>query len=294
MLVCAFLPVIFLMTLNCKKESDGSRKTSATSAPSTTVRSGRGSPTRPLIGLTSVYQKPDRGGRATIRVNFDYVQSVVEAGGVPVILPVNGDRSTLKRYVGLLDGLVLVGGRDIPPSAYGEKPLPQVRSMPATRYEFERELISLWLDSDKPLLGICLGAQFANVVVGGTLIQDIPTQVGAKVVHRSRDIWTRHVIVIEPDSRLRKILDAERVVVNSGHHQAVKDPGKGLKVVARSLDGVIEALEATDERFCLLVQWHPERMSDPEHRKAIFGAMIKACKNSNRLATPSGLRQAPP
>lgn len=255
--------VVLLLMVGCKDKSDKGRATST--APSA----------RPLIGLTSVYQEQ---GRGTVRVNYDYVRSVVEAGGVPVVLPVNGDESTLKRYVAMLDGLVLVGGRDVPPSAYGEKPVPQTKTMPVERYEFESKLISRWLQSGKPLLGVCLGAQFVNVVAGGTLIQDIPTQVGTKVVHRSRNIWTRHVIIIEPDSRLRKILAAERVIVNSGHHQAAKDPGKGLKVVARSLDGIIEALEMTGERFCLLVQWHPERMKDAAHRKAIFGAMIDACK----------------
>ncbi len=271
-----FLPVVLFLTIGCEDKSDRKRASASAPAPRA-VRSGDGGP---LIGLTSVYRRRSGRGNALIRVNLDYVESVIEAGGVPVVLPVNGDERTAERYVRLLDGLVLVGGADIPPAAYGQKPIPQTKTMPAERYEFESELISRWLESQKPLLGVCLGAQFVNVVAGGTLIQDIPTQVGTKVIHRGRG--TEHVIIVEPRSRLGKILGAERVIVNSSHHQAVKDVGRGLKVVARSEDGIIEALEMGGGRFCLLVQWHPERMSDADHRKALFGAMINACKSSNR------------
>jgi putative glutamine amidotransferase len=270
-LAWVFPLVVLLLMVGCKDKSNKGRPTST--APSVANRPERGGSDRPIIGLTSVYREQ---GRGTVRVNSDYIQSVVEAGGVPVVLPVNGDEGTLKQYVAMLDGLVLVGGRDVPPSAYGEKPVPQTKIMPAERYEFESELILRWLKTDKPLLGVCLGTQFVNVVTGGTLIQDISTQIDTKVIHRGRG--AEHVIIVEPRSRLRKILGAERVVVNSSHHQAVGDVGRGLKVVARSEDGIIEALEMSGGRFCLLVQWHPERMKDADHRKAIFGALINTCK----------------
>jgi len=258
---------VLLLMVGCKDKSDKGRPTSTVSSA------------RPLIGLTSVYRTGRGQSKAYVRIGLDYVNSVIEGGGAPVILPVIRNEAALERYIQSLDGLVVIGGADVPPSAYGQEPVPQTKTMPVERYEFESKLISQWLKTDKPLLGVCLGAQFVNVVAGGTLIQDIPTQVGTKVIHRGRG--AEHIIIVEPRSRLRKILGAERVIVNSSHHQAIGDVGRGLKVVARSEDGIIEALEMSGGRFCLLVQWHPERMKDADHRKALFGAMIRACKKSN-------------
>jgi len=172
-----------------------------------------------------------------------------------------------------------VGGADIPPSAYGQQPHETVKVLPTQRYNFERRLISLWLASGKPLLGVCLGMQFTNVVAGGSLIQDIPSQVGTKVVHRGNNVY--HWVEIEQDSFLAKILGTGRVYVYSNHHQAVKDVGKGLKIVARSDDGVVEALERVDAKFGLFVQWHPELTDDADHQNAIYGALVRACAARN-------------
>jgi putative glutamine amidotransferase len=171
-----------------------------------------------------------------------------------------------------LDGLVLVGGDDIPPSAYGQKAHETVKIMSTQRYNFDKSLISLWWARGKPLLGICLGMQFTNVVAGGSLVQDIPSQVGTTVKHRGY-----HNVTIDPKSSLAKILGAEHAYVYSNHHQAVKDLGKNLKIIARSEDGVAEAMERTDGKFGLFVQWHPEVSDNPDHRKAIYGALVRAC-----------------
>ena len=233
---------------------------------------------RPLIGITSVYKvDEDNGATASTSVDFTYIQAVADNGGVPVVLPTVEGEEILRRYVEELDGLVLIGGADIPPSAYGQKPHKTVKVMPNRRYNFERRLISLWLDSGKPVLGVCLGMQFTNVVLGGTMIQDIPSQVGTKVVHRGDDVY--HWVRIEPTSRLAKILGTDRAYVYSNHHQAVKDVGRKLRVTARSDDGVVEALERTDGGFGLFVQWHPESMTaDTTHRDAIYSHLIQMCK----------------
>ncbi len=236
-------------------------------------------PSRPLIGITSVYKVDKENGWPSTSVSFAFVKAVAENGGVPVVLPTISGEEILRRYVEELDGLVLVGGADIPPSAYGQKPHETVKVLPSQRYNFESKLISLWLSSDKPLLGVCLGMQFTNVVSGGTLIQDIPSQVGTEVVHRGDKAY--HWVKIEQDSFLAKILGTNRAFVYSNHHQAVKDVGKGLRIVARSDDGVIEALERIDGEFGLFVQWHPEGMDDAEHRNAIYGALIRACAARN-------------
>jgi len=232
--------------------------------------------TRPLIGITSVYKLYDDGASAATVVDFTYVKAVEENGGTPLVLPTVTGELPLSDYVDILDGLVLVGGADIPPSAYGQLPHETVVKMPNQRYKFENRLISRWLHSGKPVLGVCLGMQFTNVVSGGTMIQDIPSQVGKKVIHRGNRAY--HYVNIEPGSILAKILDTDRPFVYSSHHQAVKDLGSSLKVIARSDDGVIEALERTDGNFGLFVQWHPEAMTDdPAHRDAIYGAFINAC-----------------
>jgi len=223
-----------------------------------------------------VYRPPKKGSsQAYVLVNYRYVQAVARAGGVPVVLPALSDRACLERYVKVLDGLVLVGGGDIPPAAYGEKPDETVRVMPRERFLFERSLIPLWWKSRKPLLGICLGAQFTNVVLGGTLIQDIPKEVGTKVAHRAGKRGTWHEIRIEAGSLLARILGRRVVKVYSHHHQAVERVGRGLRVIARSADGVVEAMERVDGGFGLFLQFHPEQMKDPV-RKEIFSSLVRA------------------
>lgn len=229
-------------------------------------------PSRPLIGITSVYKPPKDNFAASTLVDFAYVKAIAENDGAPLVLPTIDNDEILDRYLEDLDGLLLVGGADIPPSAYGREPHQTVRVMTSQRYDFERKLISRWLATGKPLLGVCLGMQFTNVVSGGTLIQDIPSQVGTKVNHRAY-----HRVNIQPGSILAQLLEAEHARVYSNHHQAVRDLGKNLKVIARSEDGVIEALQRTDGPFGLFVQWHPEKGNDMEQRDAVYGSFIWAC-----------------
>jgi putative glutamine amidotransferase len=229
---------------------------------------------RPLIGITSVYQVDKDNGSVKTVVGFEYVKAVAENGGVPVILPTITNDEILQRYIDELDGLVVVGGDDIPPDAYGQQPHETVKVMPKQRYDFERQLIPAWLSGGKPILGVCLGMQFTNVVSGGTLIQDIPSQVGTEVDHRKK----YHHVRIEPGSSLANFLDNQEAMVYSNHHQAVDRLGRNLKVIARADDGVIEAAERIEGGFGLFVQWHPESMKDIEHRNAIYGALVRAAQ----------------
>jgi putative glutamine amidotransferase len=206
-----------------------------------------------------------------------YVEAVRAAGAVPVILPPLNDDDALAGYLQRLDGLVLVGGRDIPPEAYGEEATPTIRRMPSPRWEFESELLRQWLATDKPVLGICLGSQFANVVQGGTLIQDIPTEVGDEVVHET-PAGVHHRVRIDPASKLYAILGESEVDVWARHHQAVDTLGEGLSVAARSEDGLVEATEMQSKPFAVFVQWHPERMEGTEHQEKIFRALVEAAE----------------
>ncbi len=231
---------------------------------------------KPLIGITSVYSED----RKTTEVNVAYVDAVLNSGGIPVILPAVDSEEAIGRYIDELDGLVLVGGRDIPPSMYGQKPHETVRLIPERRLRFDAELIARWMASGKPILGVCLGMQFTNVVMGGTLIQDIPSQVGTDVTHHK----AYHQVTIDPTSKLAEILGDESALVYSYHHQAVDRIATGLKPVAHAHDGVVEALERTDAGQGLFIQWHPEAMADkyPEHTKAIYGYLVSLCLDTHK------------
>ncbi len=235
---------------------------------------------RPLIGITSVFQASESDSVGRVYTNMSYVNAVLESGGTPVVLPPVRSERAIVEYVKSLDGLVLVGGMDIPPQVYGEKAHPTVDSLTAKRFWFESRLISAWLDCDKPVLGICLGCQFTNVMSGGTLIQDLPSEIGEEVVHRQPS-GAEHEVRLEKGSRLFSIVGDEKLVVNSYHHQAVDDVGVNLKIIAFAPDGVIEALEIPSHRFGILVQWHPERMPF-EHRSKIFSAFVQASSSQKK------------
>lgn len=162
-------------------------------------------------------------------------------------------------------GIVLTGGSDVDPSLYGEQPHTATYGVDPKRDAFEGKILDFVLDADIPMLGICRGMQFANIHLGGTLIQDLPSA-GLSGHNQNGESQRGHLIVVEPDSRLAEISLATQGSVNSYHHQSTAKPGRGLRVVARSPDGVPEAMEferPESRSFFLLVQWHPERMSQP-------------------------------
>jgi putative glutamine amidotransferase len=215
----------------------------------------------PLIGIASL-------------TSDTYVRAIRESGGIPIVLPnTDGSVEKVDEYLDLLDGLLLPGGADIPPSEYGEEPHETVKLLDDDRFLFEKAMSTSWIEqTDKPLLGICLGSQWVNVASGGSLVQDIPSEFG--VSHRDRD----HTITLEADSRLSEILGATEIEVNSSHHQAVKALGKNLRIVARCPDGVVEATEGTDpDRFLIGVQWHPEKMMpESEQQSKLLKAFVEA------------------
>lgn len=233
---------------------------------------------KPLIGITTAYDEE----RNVNEVRLSYVEAVLGNGGIPLLLPTIDSAEAVDRYVRELDGLVLIGGRDIPPSMYGQTPHETTEVLPERRTRFDSMLIARWMASGKPVLGICLGMQFANVVMGGSMIQDIPSLVGTDVDHKK----VYHRVTIAPDSTLAELLGAETAMVYSSHHQAVDRIGEGLRPVARADDGVVEALERTDGGPGLFVQWHPEAMmeKDPNHHNAIFGYLTQLAR------TPSAKR----
>ena len=220
---------------------------------------------RPLIGISC------GGDEAKASLKTTYIDAVRLAGGVPVLIPILRDSATVAGLVSRLDGVILSGGEDIDPRYYGEEPLPGLGEINAPRDTFDVLLIRTALRQAKPMLAICRGEQVLNVVLGGTLWQDIPSQIpSSELHHRQQESPTvaTQTLTVDPSSRLAKILGVTQIAVNSHHHQAVKDPAPGLVVTARAEDGVVEAYESipsAKDPFgrpfgdrILAVQFHPE------------------------------------
>lgn len=226
---------------------------------------------KPLIGITC-NQKEEQ-----LSVTRYYGEAVLAAGGIPVLLPVTLDLEIITSYGELLDGLLLSGGGDVDPAFYGEEPIRGLGEVSPHRDIFELELCSLFLAKQKPILGICRGLQVLNVALGGTLYQDLVIQHPKSLEHNQKapKHWPTHKVKVESSSRLYGILKTSELRVNSFHHQSIKTVAEGLKVVAWSLDGVIEGVER-ETGFVLGVQWHPERMwENQEEQKRIFAAFIE-------------------
>jgi putative glutamine amidotransferase len=189
-----------------------------------------------------------------------YINAVEQAGGDPVLLPLIEDEDQADEVLDTIDGLVMTGGEDIDPSYYGEEPDSKLETVNAERDKSDNYLLKAALDEDFPILAICRGVQFLNVVCGGTLYQDIPTQYDTDILHRSTDQvdFVYHDIDIVKGSKLADIMGAGTLNVNSWHHQGIKKLGDGLTVVATAKDGMIEAVEKDDATFVLGLQFHPE------------------------------------
>jgi putative glutamine amidotransferase len=215
----------------------------------------------------------------------DYVRAVETAGGLPLVLAPGDpkDASALAAaYLDRVGALVLSGGADVDPALYGEARHETVTRVFPERDAFELALVKDALERDMPVLAICRGHQLLNVAAGGTLFQDIASQVDAAAVHDpDQERWERcHEVAVVPGTRLARILGSERVAVNSFHHQAVKDLGRGLVLSARGCDDdVIEAMEMPDQRFVIGVQWHPESFWDrPAGFQPLFEALVDAAR----------------
>jgi putative glutamine amidotransferase len=234
---------------------------------------------RPVIGITL----GDGAARGLHEIREDYVRSVEQAGAVPLVL-VPGLPDHAATLLDRMDGLLLSGGADLDPSLFGEAPHPKLGRVNRRRDDFELALVEQALARDLPTLAICRGQQVLNVARGGSLVQDIASCVTGAVEHdaRGRRWRLRHEVEVVHASRLREILGADTVRVNSFHHQAIGRLGAGLVVSARCpQDGVVEAIEMPGRRFVLAVQWHPESFwSRPTSFQPLFDAHAAACREA--------------
>jgi putative glutamine amidotransferase len=233
----------------------------------------------PRIGLTlDVDEQAHR-----YEVKESYVDAVLGAGGLPILLP----HAAAAAYLALLDGLVVTGGAfDIPPELYGDARREACGPSKPLRTRFEKEILEAALAAGLPVLGICGGMQLLNVVRGGSLHQDLPSDTGIQGHEQPppKDLPS-HRIRISAGSLLWRILgpDVPEHRVNSTHHQAVREPGAGVLVTATAPDGVIEAIELPDLPFAVGVQWHPEAVlkHDPRHA-ALFTGLVEAARGGRR------------
>jgi putative glutamine amidotransferase len=214
-----------------------------------------------------------------------YIEELRKVGAIPWIIPlVPHDTDTLQHIFDRLDGVFITGGVDVDPSHYGESKTPLCGETDPDRDAVEIALLRHALQRDLPILAVCRGIQILNVTCGGTLYQDVTSQVPSAIKHdyfptpeQPSRKFLAHDISVNAGSRLGSILRDRVVPVNSMHHQAIKDLAPNLKPTAFAADGIIEAVESADERYLIAVQWHPEELTESHPGMArLFSSFAEA------------------
>lgn len=244
---------------------------------------------RPLIGITSgeIYNREYPFAPVAYGQMHTYIDMIILAGGSPVVLPLTKNESVLKQLCEQIDGLLLSGGNDINPSMYNELPYTEALDPSGLRDRTEKLILKDFFKTPKPILGICRGMQFINVFFGGSLYQDIKTDLPDPLNHElSTELKDpenlAHPIDIERQSKLYQILGTEQIKTNSHHHQAIKKLGAGLRISAASKDKIIEAIETDDDRFIIALQAHPESLHRVESKwTKLFEAFVDASRSYN-------------
>ena len=214
--------------------------------------------------------------------NMAYVRGVTETGGMPVLISPTITDDMLRAIYEDLHGLLLTGGVDVDPDLYGESQHPKLGRLDKDRDRVEVQLARWAFDDGLPIFGICRGIQILNVAMGGTLYQDIESQVEAAIHHACTDEprdWIAHPVQITGESRLAEVMGQTEIGVNSLHHQAINSLSSQFRIVAQAPDGIIEGIERLDDTFFLAVQWHPEELVSQMPHRALFQALVEAASS---------------
>ena len=238
---------------------------------------------KPVIGITPSPSLDAQPHGTFLRhvLNEAYAAAIETAGGIPIILPPQATAPA--QLLGPIDGLLLSGGADLDPTLYGNPDRhPATYGVDATRDRFELDLVAAAVDADLPLLGICRGIQVLNVALGGSLIQDVPSQVRSALGHRQQEAnlaaeTVGHEVVVIEHPTTTPLLPGPTLGVNSFHHQAIDRLAPSLVAVAHADDGLIEAVVRPESRFVVGLQWHPELMFRRHEAHALpFAALVEA------------------
>ena len=238
---------------------------------------------RPIIGISSSVIVDEAGSFAGYKrayVNKDYVDAVIRAGGVPLIIPFSTDKEVIISQAQLIDGLILSGGHDINPYNYGQEPSQKIGETFPERDTYEMILLEESKKRNIPILGICRGFQLINVAAGGTLYQDLSLIPGNSLKHNqvSNPTVKTHKVEIKENSFISSIFGKE-TMVNSFHHQVINKVANDFIVVAKASDGVVEAIEHKTYKFLVAVQWHPEMLAvNCEKARELFSKFVEEAK----------------
>ncbi len=238
---------------------------------------------RPIIGITAGHSQNEYG-QSTILLADAYLQAVLGAGGIPVLIPASIASLDDAGVYSRLDGILFSGGGDIAPARFGGEPHPRITDVDAPRDELELALLQRAVADGKPFLGICRGFQLVNVGLGGTLYTHIPDQLPGALHHNNpgnkrHDL--EHEVELERGSRLGEITATTHLAVNSHHHQGLKGLAPGLSATGHTTDGLIESVELVDHPFGIAVQWHPEWLTHMDPTRKLFDSFVRACAEAS-------------
>jgi putative glutamine amidotransferase len=236
---------------------------------------------KPLIGITTNQYK-NVNGHPAVMLMQSYIRAVMQAGGVPVLIPSMIAEDGWDALYSRLDGILFSGGGDIGLEYSPGEPHPRIDDVDSERDSIELKMLNTAASDGKPFLGICRGCQVVNVALGGTLYTHIPDQLPNALDHsypgNMRTVLV-HEIKIEEGTRIAEILGEPIVKVNSLHHQGLKDLAPVLRVAGHAPDGLVEAVELPDHPFGLAVQWHPEWLTDQQSTRNLFRKFVEAAGN---------------
>lgn len=236
---------------------------------------------KPLIGIIASMEIDQKN----YHVSQHNVNAITRAGGIPVILPFTAMQDNIEHYAQMISGLYAIGGDDVNPNLFGEEPKQKLGPVLPARDQFELDLIRRIIELDKPFLGVCRGAQILNIAFGGTMYQDIYSQIDTELIQHTQKApkgHGSHSVNVDEGSLLHRLTGKDTLMVNSWHHQANRQLPASFNTCARANDGIIEAIESREDSFTLGVQWHPEIMATDgdEASLNIFEGFIEACKTT--------------